>query len=238
MQVTDSQDKPIFCQYRDIEYRLKRSDRKTTSLFIERDGSVTVLAPLPYNMEKIEQIIEQKRSWIYRNLAEWEDLNRVQVHREFVNGEGFPYLGRNYRLQLVEDQDDDLILKNGRFLLRRDRVDAGMEVFKHFYRTRGQKRVIQRLSHFAPKMGVNFGAVRIMELQHRWASCTTKGDLNFHWRCLMAPLAVLDYIIVHELAHRLHRNHNADFWNVVDKVLPDYHQHVEWLRQNGSGMKL
>ncbi len=151
MQVTDSQDEPSFCRYLDIEYRLKRSDRKTTSLFIERDGSVTVLAPLPYNMAKIEQIIEQKRRWIYRNLAEWEDLNRVQVHREFVNGEGFLYLGRNYRLQLVNDQDDDLILKNGRFLLRRDRVDAGMEVFKHFYRTRGQKRVIQRLSHFAPK---------------------------------------------------------------------------------------
>ncbi|MCW7553966.1 M48 family metallopeptidase [Endozoicomonas gorgoniicola] len=225
-------------QYQDIQYSLKQSNRKTTSLFIERDGSVTVRAPLPYDMAKIESIIEQKRSWIYRNLAEWEDLNRVQVHREFVNGEGFLYLGRNYRLQLVDEQDEALVLKNGRFLLRRDHVDSGMEIFKNFYRTKGLDRINQRLTHFAPKMGVTFGSVRVMELQHRWASCTSKGDLNFHWRCLMAPLAVLDYIIVHELAHRLHRNHDARFWGTVDKVLPDYQRHVSWLRHNGSGMGL
>ena len=225
-------------QYQDIQYSLKRSNRKTISLFIERDGSVTVRAPLPYDMAKIESIIEQKRSWIYRNLAEWEDLNRVQVHREFVNGEGFLYLGRNYRLQLVDEQDEALVLKNGRFLLRRDHVDSGMEIFKSFYRTKGLDRINQRLTHFAPKMGVTFGTVRVMELQHRWASCTSKGNLNFHWRCLMAPLTVLDYIIVHELAHRLYRNHDARFWDAVDKVLPDYHRHVSWLHHNGAGMGL
>ncbi|MCL6272195.1 M48 family metallopeptidase [Sansalvadorimonas sp. 2012CJ34-2] len=196
------QDEGTTHQYRDIEYRLKQSPRKTTSLFIERDGSVTILAPLPYDMAKIETIIEQKRSWIYKNLAEWEDLNRIRVHREFVNGEGFPYLGRNYRLQLVDDQDEDLLLKNGYFLLRRDKADAGMEVFKSFYRNKGQERISRRLAHYAPKMGVTYGSVRVMELQHRWASCTTKGDLNFHWRCMMAPLAVLDYIIVHELTRK------------------------------------
>ncbi|MGI9277875.1 MAG: M48 family metallopeptidase [Endozoicomonas sp.] len=240
MPVTDSStdSEANLYRYQDIEYRLTQSDRKTTSLFIERDGSVTVRAPLPYDMARIESIIEQKRSWIYRNLAEWEDLNRVQVHREFVNGEGFPYLGRNYRLQLVDEQDDSLVLKNGRFFLRRDQVDAGMEVFKHFYRTKGVLRISKRLAHFAPRMGVSYGSVRVMELQHRWASCTDKGDLNFHWRCLMAPLDVLDYIVVHELAHRLHRNHDAKFWDAVDKVLPDYQRQVGWLRHNGAGMKL
>ncbi|QGZ73173.1 M48 family metallopeptidase [Aeromonas hydrophila] len=224
--------------YKDIQYRLKQSKRKTTSIFIERDGSVSVLAPEGYDAEKIEQILEQQRSWIYRNLAEWEDLNRTHVERQFVSGEGFPYLGSNYRLKLVDDQQEDLILKNGYFLMRRDRADRGMELFKHFYRNKGLTRVTKRVAYYAPKLGVDYRTVRVMELQHHWASCSTKGDLNFHWRCLMAPLSVLDYIVVHELAHRLHRNHNAAFWDAVDKVLPDYQKQVSWLKHNGAGMTL
>lgn len=224
--------------YKDIQYRLKQSKRKTTSIFIERDGSVSVLAPEGYDAEKIEQILEQKRSWIYRNLAEWEDLNRTHVERQFVSGEGFPYLGSNYRLKLVDDQQEDLILKNGYFLMRRDRADRGMELFKHFYRNKGLARITKRVAYYAPKLGVDYRAVRVMELQHHWASCSTQGDLNFHWRCLMAPLSVLDYIVVHELAHRLHRNHNAAFWDAVDKVLPDYQKQVSWLKHNGAGMTI
>ncbi len=224
--------------YKDIQYTLKQSKRKTTSILIERDGSVAVLAPEGYDVEKIEQILEQKRSWIYRNLAEWEDLNRTHVERQFVNGEGFPYLGSNYRLKLVDDQQEDLTLKNGYFLMRRDRAERGMELFKHFYRNKGLARVTKQVAYYAPKLGVDYRTVRVMELQHHWASCSTQGDLNFHWRCLMAPLSVLDYIVVHELAHRLHRHHNAAFWDVVDKVLPDYQKQVSWLKHNGAGMTL
>ncbi|VXA79349.1 MULTISPECIES: M48 family metallopeptidase [Aeromonas] len=224
--------------YKDIQYTLKQSKRKTTSILIERDGSVAVLAPEGYDVEKVEQILEQKRSWIYRNLAEWEDLNRTHVERQFVSGEGFPYLGSNYRLKLVDDQQEDLTLKNGYFLMRRDRAERGMELFKHFYRNKGLARITKRVAYYAPKLGVDYRTVRVMELQHHWASCSTQGDLNFHWRCLMAPLSVLDYIVVHELAHRLHRHHNAAFWDVVDKVLPDYQKQVSWLKHNGAGMTL
>jgi hypothetical protein len=225
-------------QYKDILYSLKQSERKTTSIFIERDGSVAVLAPDSYSLEKIESIIEQKLSWIYRNLAEWEDLNRTVIQREFVNGEGFPYLGRNYRLQLVDSQNVPLALKNGRFMLRRDQVQRGIEIFKHFYRNKGLDRLSKRVAHYAPQLGVDYRAIRVMELQHRWASCTAVGDLNFHWRCIMAPLDVLDYIVVHELAHRKHRNHDSAFWNTVDKILPGYQQQVTWLKHNGAGMGL
>jgi predicted metal-dependent hydrolase len=225
-------------QYKDILYSLKQSERKTTSIFIERDGSVAVLAPDSYSLEKIESIIEQKLSWIYRNIAEWEDLNRTEIQREFVNGEGFPYLGRNYRLQLVDSQKEPLVLKNGRFMLRRDQVQRGIEIFKHFYRNKGLDRLSKRVAHYAPQLGVDYRAIRVMELQHRWASCTAVGDLNFHWRCIMAPLDVLDYIVVHELAHRKHRNHDSAFWNTVDKILPGYQQQVTWLKHNGAGMSL
>lgn len=225
-------------KYKDIKFSLKQSKRKTTSIFIERDGCVTVLAPETYSLTKIEEILEEKRSWIYRNLAEWEDLNRTKIEREFVSGEGFPYLGCNYRLKLVNEQQESLLLKSGCFFMRRDKSQDGADLFKEFYKKKGVERLHKRVEHFAPKLGVKYGTIRVMELQHRWASCTSVGDLNFHWKCMMAPLAVIDYIVVHELAHLRHPNHSPAFWNEVDKVLPDYSKHVSWLRHNGAGMDL
>jgi hypothetical protein len=224
--------------YHDISYQLKKSDRKTTSIYIERDGSVSVLAPEPYDLAKVESLIEKKRSWIYRNLAEWEDLNRTRVQREFVSGEGFLYLGRNYRLQLVEDQEQDLCLKNGYFLLSRDKADSGFAVFKDFYRAKGKERLPARIADIALQMGLQPGNTRVMELNNRWASCSANGDINFHWKVMMLPLTILDYVIVHELAHLKYANHTAAFWNLVDKVLPDYQERKAWLKFRGAGMDL
>jgi len=224
--------------YKDVDYSLKRNDRKTISIFIERDGSVSILAPAPYELDKIERVIEAKRSWIYRNLAEWEDLNRTQLQREFVNGEGFIYLGRSYRLSLEGAQHSDLLLKRGRFLLRRDKVHKGIDIFKAFYKQKGLKKINERIALYAPKIGVKVNNIKVQELQNRWGSCNDNGDLNFHWKCLMAPVSALDYIVVHELIHLLHRNHDNNFWNAVDKVMPDYAKRMKWLKHNGADMTL
>ena len=87
-------------------------------------------------------------------------------------------------------------------------------------------------------MGVQSKAVKVMELKNRWASCSPSGNVNFHWKCMMAPLTIIDYIVVHELAHLLHKNHTAAFWNTIDKILPDYQERKEWLRVQGAGMGL
>ena len=92
--------------------------------------------------------------------------------------------------------------------------------------------------YYQDRMGVQPKAVRIIELKNRWASCSPGGNLNFHWKCMMAPPTVLDYIVVHELAHLIHPNHTKAFWNEVDKVMPDYRERKEWLRVNGAGMDL
>src|SRR4030065_2843035 len=105
---------------KDIAYEVWRSQRTTADIVIERDGRVLVRAPKSIPDECIEDLIEAKRYWIYKNLAQWRDLNATRVLREYRNGEGFLYLGRSYRLLLVADQDEPLLLKNGRFCLRRD----------------------------------------------------------------------------------------------------------------------
>jgi predicted metal-dependent hydrolase len=227
-------------QYKDIEYSLKKSERKTTSIYIERDGNVSVLAPAPFEHDKIEQIIEKKRSWIYRNLAEWEDLNRTRVHREYVNGESFLYLGRHYRLQLVdaEMQDAPLVFLHNQLGLRKDAVEQAPEHFKQFYKTKLNKKLKERLKIYQPKMGVEPSDVKVMELQNRWGSCTAKGVVNFHWKCAMLPTSVLDYVVVHELAHIENLSHNAAFWRALEKVMPSCEEQKGWLRLNGAGMSL
>jgi predicted metal-dependent hydrolase len=111
-------------------------------------------------------------------------------------------------------------------------------VFEAFYKTKGLPRIQKRAAYFAAKVGVTAGDVQIKDLGYRWASCTKRGDLHFHWKCLMAPLTIIDYIIVHELCHLHHRDHSDAFWNEVDKVLPDYRERKEWLRIRGAELEL
>src|SRR5690554_8202238 len=124
-------------QYQDINYELRQSKRKTLSIYIERDGGVTVLAPEHLNIEEIEKVLEEKRYWIYSKQEEWKYLNSTKVKRQFVNGEGFLYLGRSYRLKLVDEQDEPLKLYQGYFCLRKKDIAFAGEHFKEFYRTKG-----------------------------------------------------------------------------------------------------
>ena len=228
----------IHHSYKDIDYTLKRSDRKTTSIYIERDGTVLVLAPAPFDHQRIESILEKKRRWIYRGLAEWQDLNRTQVHREYVNGESFLYLGRHYQLQIVDDQQAPLLLKQGQFRLRRAEIKQADKHFKAFYKTRLLKRLHQNAPLFEAKMGKQATGFKVLELKNRWASCTASGTINVHWKCAMLPSQVLDYVLVHELAHLHHPSHNPAFWRTVEKVLLNYEEQKAWLKFNGAGMSL
>jgi len=224
-----------------FSYQIVRSRRTTADIVIERDGRVLVRAPEAIPDQRIEDLVEAKRYWIYKNLAEWRDLNATRVLREYRNGEGFLYLGRSYRLLLAADQEEPLLLKNGRFCLRRDLVDHGaMEAaraaFRDYYSARGTERIASRVAYYAPKVGVVPRQLRVRELGNRWASCSPGGSVAFHWKCMMAPQTIIDYIVVHELCHFHHLDHSEAFWNEVDKVLPAYGERKEWLRLHGAGL--
>jgi hypothetical protein len=226
--------------YRDIQYTLKRSKRKTASIYVERDGQITLIAPEDLSVQQIEKVLEDKRRWIYTHLAEWHDLNATRIERQFVNGEGFLYLGRSYRLKLVPKQVEPLLLKDGHFCLRTDLRPAAKAVaaFKDFYRDKGLVRIKERVDFFKARMDVEPKSIKILDLKNRWASWTPGGNLNFDWKCMMSPAKILDYIVVHELAHLIFPDHSAKFWNEVDKLLPDYSERKEWLRVHGAGMDL
>ena len=132
------------------------------------------------------------------------------------------------------------MLKDGYLCLRVNNGSglAAEAAFREFYREKGKQRIPERVAYYGDRMGVQPKAVKIIDLKNRWASCSPGGNVNFHWKCMMAPPTVLDYIIVHELAHLIHANHTVAFWNEVDKVMPDYGERKEWLRVHGAGMAL
>lgn len=224
---------------RDFTYRLVRSRRKTADIVLERDGSLVLRVPEDLPDWKIDQILDAKRLWIHHNLAEWREMNAARTQREFRNGEGFLYLGRSYRLALVPDQKEPLLLKAGRFCLRRSLArepEEARRAFANYYTARALERVRARVDYYSPKVGVTPRRLAVRDLGHRWASCSPNGNLAFHWKCMMAPLTVIDYLVVHELCHFHVLDHTQAFWNEVDKVMPDSRERKDWLKKNGASL--
>lgn len=222
----------------DLEIAITRSKRKTVSIYIERDGTVSALVPETLSDVELESVIKTKEYRIHKNLAEWNELNANHVEREYVSGQSFLYFGRNYRLKVLDGTLGEVRFSKGYFYLGRKDLSQARELFTTFYRAKLKKKITPLVRTYAEQIGVAPKEIKVMELQNRWASCSSSGNVNFHWKCTMAPMEVLHYIVVHELVHLIHPNHSEAFWNEVDKVLPSFQREKEWLKLNGAGMGL
>ena len=224
----------------DLTLGLIRSQRQTLGLTVERDGTLSIRAPEDCDLKKIHDFIEQKRFWIYRKLAEKEVLFKRRRAKEFVSGEGFPYLGRSYRLKLVRNVGDGNVsfpvirLNRGRFEILASERERGREHFIKWYCSHAEPWIVQRLDRFVNRLRVKPTKVKVSDLGYRWGSCGAKGRLNFHWRTILAPPRIVDYVIVHELVHMLERLHSPKFWALLERVMPDFPARQQWLAENGS----
>lgn len=227
----------MICTCKDIAYSLTQTDRKTISIYVEPDGRITVRAPRRLDLYKINNIIDMKRPWIYRGIAELKELNRTKANRSFVNGEGYLYLGKSYRLKIEKNLNQPLSLKQGFFMLDESQTQKAKQHFINFYKEKGRKHIAERVDYFKKKIGVEPKPTRIMELKKRWASRSRTG-LNFHWKIMLAPVSVIDYIVVHELAHLKREDHSLHFWEIVESVIPNYAEKKNWLRLNGANLDI
>jgi hypothetical protein len=219
----------------DLTFALRRSRRrKTLGITIERDGALVLTAPTDVPLEEIQRLTRQKGLWIYRKLAEREFLIGPTREKEYVPGETFYYLGRAYRLRLVDDQDaPPLSLQHGWFELRRDEAERGEAHFSSWYAAHGAPWLARRVELYAPRVGVEPGPVKVQDLGYRWGSCGT-ASLNFHWRALQLPTRAIDYVVVHELVHVVETRHDQAFWSRVERAMPDYESRKSWLAEHGG----
>ncbi len=216
-----------------LDYQIVYSRRRTMNLSVERDSSVVVRAPVGTPEAAIKQAIESRKLWLYQKVNHEQKYPPTRQRKEFVSGETIPYLGRNYRLEVVQ-QPIEGIQFHSRFVISRQNQPKAAGLFRKWYIERANERILATARYFAAAMGVTFNRVLISDLRVRWGSCTPSSNLNFNWRIMKAPVFVVDYLVVHELAHLLETNHTPQFWNIVSVQVPRWEQAKTWLRENGD----
>lgn len=209
--------------------------RKTLQLTVDRRGELVVYAPQGVPTSKLERFVRDKKMWVYTTLAKKALLQTEAPVREMRTGEGFHYLGRTYRLQLVRAQDRPLKLHHGRFRLRRRDRDQGREHFVRWYTEHAAPWLSRRVEELQAHHIVHPTGIEVRDLGHRWGSCAARGVLNFHWASILLPPSIIEYVIVHELAHLRDKHHTPAFWRRVAKAMPDYEMRKDWLAENGAG---
>jgi predicted metal-dependent hydrolase len=214
-----------------MDFDIIRSRRKTIAVEITKEGGILVRAPLKLARREVLAFVHQNRDWISRKLARARELQEERAPRQFGEGEVFPFMGEQHCLRYVAG-GEYLRKENGEFLLGADLSSRAGDLFRTWYRARAREILEHRVAQFALQMGLTCRSVRITDAKGRWGSCNAAGGLNFAWRLVMAPRPVIDYVIVHELAHLVEMNHSRRFWARVGRILPDYAQRRKWLREN------
>ncbi|MEO0247668.1 MAG: SprT family zinc-dependent metalloprotease [candidate division WOR-3 bacterium] len=211
--------------------KIIRSKRKTVALQVTNDATLIIRAPYNVSDETIMLIISKHEDWIKRKKIEIEARGSKFTPKEFVNGEGFLYLGQSYKLTIVDEQDIPLRFDNG-FYLSRNALSRAREVFIEWYKKETYKKVLERVEKYAKEGGFEYGKINITNANKRWGSCSQNGNLNFSWRLVMAPLSVIDYVVVHELVHTEEKNHSKNFWLKIKILLPNFEKQLDWLKVN------
>ncbi|MBO3464063.1 M48 family metallopeptidase [Aetokthonos hydrillicola Thurmond2011] len=211
------------------------SRRKNLTITVERDRSVVVKAPIGTTPEKIQQVVESRKQWLYEKTHHTQKYQQP-LHppgKELVNGESMPYLGRNYRLELVE-AEHEIQFVNSRFLVPKAQAKQRGNIFQNWYIQKAKEKILPRVQLYAKRLGVEFNQAKITDTKYRWGSCIPNDNVTFNWRLIKAPMFVIDYVVVHELAHLIEPNHTQRFWNIVRAQVATMEKAKEWLKDHGQ----
>jgi predicted metal-dependent hydrolase len=152
--------------------------------------------------------------------------------KELVNGESALYLGRGYRIEVTETASGKIEFSH-RFFVPPAHKAKRREVLRNWYIARAKEKIPVRVEQHARELGVEFAAAKIVDNRYRWGSCTINDNISFNWRLIKAPMFVIDYVIVHELAHLIEANHTARFWSIVRAKTPTMEKAKTWLKEQG-----
>lgn len=227
-----------------IKYEIRRSNRKkTVGLVVQPNTYVIVLSPRFLSENNIKQIVLKRAGWIIKHQDKIRRF-KADTHpkKDFVSGETFPYLGRHYRLKIIRSvnkENTSCKLVGGRLYIKTNKRvgdKATSRVIREnlieWYRARAEKKIKERLRDYAKLIGKRPIKVIVKNQGKRWGSCSNSGVLRFNWKVIMAPLSVVDYVIVHELCHLIIKNHSEKFWNKLGSIIPDYKKKRQWLKEN------
>lgn len=223
-----------------IQYTLAFAPRKTLAISVEPDLRVTVTAPLDTALPVIEARVRRRAPWIIRQQRELEQYLPAQPPRQYVSGETHRYLGRQYRLKIIQNQPDVVKLTRGWLYVYTDNRDAAhvKQLVDAWYHTQAQRVFHERLRAMLPRfahLGVIAPELLIKPLQARWGSCSGAGRITLNVRLMQAPKPQIDYVVVHELCHLVEHNHSRRFYRLLDRMLPDWRERRRLLNELSVG---
>ena len=214
----------------ELVFEVRRSDRRRTlEVSVGRQGELRVYAPALTGTDELAAWVGRKLLWVHQKLALKQDMATPAMPPDFATGEVFSYLGRSYRLKLVDRQRRALDFDGDSFLLRREARERAAQHFRAWYRRHGLPWVRDRIELLAPRVGASPRKVVVRDLGYRWGSCSRSGRIAIHWKTLQLPVRLIDYVIVHELAHLAEARHSGEFWARVERALPDWAERREEL---------
>jgi hypothetical protein len=216
-----------------VSSQIIRSKRRSLALQVQPDGSLVVRAPHFLKDSRIQQFIDQKKEWIEKATQKVKQRSEQLRFHSFEEGELFLYLGHEYPLHLAEDMFGKFLFED-RFILSQKHRPKARRIIEKWYREEAFMVFTKRCQYFAGLMGVKYRSLSLSSAKSRWGCCTPHGTLRFCWRLVMAPMDIIDYVVVHELAHLKHLDHSARFWQLVREILPNYEVPKNWLKDNGS----
>jgi predicted metal-dependent hydrolase len=221
-----------------VPYILKRSRKRkrTISLQITRQSDLIVCAPYFTPASEIKSFIEQKNDWIQKNIQRQKEEKSHAGNKLYISGEYFYYLGTPYPLEVFSQQNlpAGLVFWSNRFYLNcRDGEDRRKSYFIEWYKRKAREYFTKQVEHLGRRLQLLPRIIRITSAQTRWGSCSAENGLAFSFRLIMAPPAVMDYVIIHELMHIKEKNHSFRFWKLIEAEMPEYKLHRRWLKENG-----
>jgi predicted metal-dependent hydrolase len=219
---------------------IRTNRRKTVSVKVQA-GKVSVVVPQSLPDGRIEELVTKKARWIREKLKLHRESLAVKP-KEYVSGEGFTYLGRNYRLKVENGKPKSVILKNARLVVTLPDGSKSPEKVKNalvqWYRTHAEEKLGEKVNRYAKIVGVTPSSLGIKTFKSRWGSCSHAGHVLFNWKIIIAPHRIVDYVVVHELCHLIEHNHSPRFWKCVERVFPDYRECKGWLKENGRTLTI
>jgi predicted metal-dependent hydrolase len=208
-----------------LEFNVEYGKRKKIAIQMEIGGFIKVKAPKGTSEEIILKVVKQHAEWIFAKRDELLNLGKSPNPKEFHGGEMFLYLGKEHLLSnlINTDEIEEYQMKNK---------------LKKFYFTECKKIVTERIKLYQKQLGVKPKVIEIEESKKKWGSCSSDKKITFNYRLAMAPIDVIDYVIIHELCHLVHMNHERSFWRLVGSLVPDYKAKQEFLARYGQHMDL
>jgi len=227
----------------EIKYTLIKSKRKTVALKITNEGEVVVSAPLRASNKAIEDIVLKKAKWIAEKLKVVKENQSKVKKSEFINGATISLLGKEYKL-IVEEVlikgasvkfDGSVFnVRVNNALNNEGKQQFIKEVLTLWMRKKAKEVFEERTRYYANEIKLYPKKITIKEQKTLWGSCSSKDNINFNWRLIMAPIEILDYVVVHELCHLKHRNHSKEYWDFVEAAMPEHEERRQWLKVNGG----